>query len=114
MGGGDADYGDGFLRGGRVEVVALSDGRGEDREEVEGCGLDGEAVGVDRGDVGGAVGVGAADSPDALHVLHTADPADHGRRAGGQFGGAAGEALPIADGEQVGAELVDLGQQAGL
>src|SRR5437764_8634414 len=104
MGGGDADYRDGFVGGGRVEVVALSDGGGEDREEVEGCGLDGESVGVDRRDVEGAVGVGAADRPNALHVLHTADAADHGRRACGQFGGAAGEALTIADGEQVGAE----------
>jgi hypothetical protein len=47
-------------------------------------------------------------------VLHTADASDHGRRAGGQFGGAASEALAVADGEQVGAELVDLGQEAGL
>ena len=76
--------------------------------------MDGQAVGVDRGDVGGAVGVGAADRPGALHLLHTADTADHARRRGGQFGGAAGEALAVADGEQVGAELVDLGQQAGL
>ena len=114
LGGGGAEHGDGFLGGGRVEVVALGDGGGEDREEVERCGLDGQAVGVDRGDVGGAVGVGAADRPGALHLLHTADAADHGRRRGRQLGGAAGEALAVADGEQVGAELVDLGQQAGL
>ena len=66
------------------------------------------------GDVRGAVGVGAADRPGALHLLHAADPADHGRRRGGQLGGAAGEALAVADGEQVGAELVDLVEQAGL
>ncbi len=32
----------------------------------------------------------------------------------GQFGGGAGEALAVADGQQVGAELVDFVQQAGL
>ena len=35
-------------------------------------------------------------------------------RGGGQLGGGAGEALAVADGEQVGAELVDLVEQAGL
>ena len=114
LGGDGAEHGDGFLGGGGVEVVALGDGGGDDREEVEAGGLDGQGVGVDRGDVGAAVGVGAADRPGALHLLHTADTADHGRRRGGQLGGAAGEALAVADGEQVGAELVDLGQQAGL
>jgi hypothetical protein len=52
LGGGGAEYGDGFLGGGRVEVVALGDGGGNDQEEVERCGLDVQAVGVDRGDVG--------------------------------------------------------------
>ena len=53
-------------------------------------------------------------APVLCTLLHAADTADHARRGGGQLGGAAGEALAVADGEQVGAELVDLGQQAGL
>ena len=114
LGGDGADDGDGFLGGGRVEVVTLGDGGGEDREEVDGCGLDGQAVGLSRGDVGGAVSVGAADRAGTLHLLHTADAADHGRRGGGQLHGATGQALAVADGEQIGAELVDLRQQAGL
>ena len=44
----------------------------------------------------------------ALHLLHTADTGDHGRRAGGQLGGGSGEALAVADGEQVCSELVYL------
>jgi hypothetical protein len=112
--GGGAEYGDGFLGGGRVEVVALGDAGGDHREEAEGCGLDGQGVGVTGGDVGVAVGVGAADRPGGLHLLDTADAADHGRRRGRQLRGAAGDALPVADGEQVGAELVDLVEQAGL
>ena len=47
LGGGGSEDGDGLLGGGRVEVLALGDGGGEDREEVEGCGLDGQAVGLD-------------------------------------------------------------------
>jgi hypothetical protein len=86
--------------GGSVEIVALGDGGGEDREEVERCGLDGEAVGIDRGDVGSAEGVGAADRPGALHLLHTADTTCHARRRGRELGGAAGEALPAADGDK--------------
>ncbi len=97
-----------------VEVVALGDCGGDDGKKAETGGLDGEAVGVDRGDVRGAEGVGAVDRPGALRLLHTADTADHARRGGWQLGGAAAEALAVADGEQVGAELVDLGQQAGL
>ena len=50
--------------------MALGDAGGDHREEVEGCGLDGQGVGVDRGDVGVAVGVGAADRPGGLHLLH--------------------------------------------
>ena len=87
LGGSRAEHGDGFLGGGRVEVVALGDAGGDHREEVERCGLDGQGVGVDRGDVGVAVGVGAADRPGGLHLLHAGDPADHGWGGGGQLGG---------------------------
>ena len=114
LGGSRAEHGNGYLGGGRVQVMALGDAGGDDREEVERCGLDSQGVGFDGGDVGIAVGVGAADRPGGLHLLHPADPADHGRRRGGQLRGPAGEALAVADSEQVGAELVDLVEQAGL
>ena len=45
--GSSAEDGDRFLGGGRIEEVALGDAGGDDREEVEGCGLDGQGVGVD-------------------------------------------------------------------
>ena len=72
------------------------------------------ALVVGWGDVRVAVGVDATDRPGGLHLLNTADTADHGRRGSRQLDGVAGEALPVADGEQVGAELVDLVEQAGL
>jgi len=102
------------LGGGGVEVVAFGDTSGDHGEEVKRCGLDGESVRVADGDVRVAVGVGAVDRPSGLCLLDTTDPADHGRRRGGELCGAAGEVLAVTDGEQVGAELVDLIEQAGL
>src|SRR5207248_10755373 len=65
---GGADYGDGFLRGGGVEVMAVGEGRGDDREEVEGCRLNGQAVGVDRWDEAVTECAHAGDFPCALHL----------------------------------------------
>ena len=112
--GSGAEDSNGFLGGCRVEVLALGDIGGDHREEVEGCGLDGQGVGVDRGDVGVAIGVGTADCSGGLYLFDSEDPADHDGRRGGQLGRGAGDALAVADGEQVRAKLADLVEQASL
>ena len=71
-------------------------------------------VGVDGGDERAAVDVRAADRPRELDRAHAADAGDHAGSGGGQLGGLAGQRLPVGDGQQVGAEPVDLGQQTGL
>ena len=109
-----AEYRNGFLGGGRVEVVTIGNAGGNDGEEGKRCGLDRQGIRVARRDVRTAIGVGAADCPGGLHLLYPADSFDHGRRRDGQLGRGAEEVLTGADGEQVGAELVDLVEQAGL
>jgi len=95
-------------------VAALSDAGGNDGEEGKRCGLDRQGIRVARRDVRTAIGVGATDCPGGLHLLCPPDSFDHGRRRDGQLGRGAEEVLTVADGEQVGAELVDLVEQACL
>ena len=75
--------------------------------------LDAEGVGVDRRDQRAAVGVSAGGAG-VLHLRDRADAADHAGRRLGQLGGLAEEGLAVGDGQQVGAQAVDLGQKAGL
>ena len=70
-------------------------------------------VGFDRGDERGLVDVDAADGAGVLHRGDAGQPGDHARRRLRQLGGAAGEGLPVGDGQQVGAQRLDLGQQRG-
>src|SRR6516165_5720099 len=113
-GGGRAEHGDGLGGGGRVEVAAVGEA-GAHREGEPGAGrLDRQRVGIDRGDQRAAVGVGAVDDAGVGDLCDRPDPADHPRSGRGQFGGLPEDGLPVGDGEQVGAQPVDLGQQPGL
>jgi len=59
---------------------------------------------------GGLVDVNAADPAGVLHASDAGQPGDHARCRCRQLGGLAGEGLPVGNGQQVGAKLLDLGQ----
>ena len=84
------------------------------RGQVQAGGLHGQGVGVDRRDQRAAVGVDVADGAGVVHGGDRADAGDHAGCGERELGGVAAEGLPVGDGEQVGAQLVDLGQQPGL
>jgi hypothetical protein len=111
--GGGAEHRDRQPGRGRVEVAALRDGRPDRGKETEAGGLDAEAVGVDGGDVRAPVDlrVGRARP---LDLRDRPDAGDHPRCRKRQLGRAPGERRSVGDGEQVGAEPVDLGQQPRL
>jgi hypothetical protein len=114
LGGGSAEHADRLGRGRGVEEAAVGD-RGADRTgKVEAGGVDAERVGVDRGDQRAAVGVGTPDRAGVGDVVDGADAADHAGRVERERDRLAAEVLTGADGEEVGAELVDLVEQAGL
>src|SRR5215469_5342846 len=112
LGGHGAEHGDWFVGGGGVEVVAPGDAGADGSGQAEAGCLDGQAVGVDGGDQRAAVDRGI-DRPAVLDGGDRVHPGDHGRGGFGQFGGAAEHVLPVGDGEQVGAEPADLGEQPG-
>ena len=108
-----AEDADRLGRGRGVQVAAPGDGRADGREQVQGRRLNLERVGVDGRDQRAAVDVGAGRAR-VGDLGDRADPADHPGGGQRQLGGAAEQRLPGGDGEQVGAELVDLGEQPGL
>jgi hypothetical protein len=63
---------------------------------------------------GGLVDVDAADLPGICHAGDAGQPGDHAGGGLRQLGGVAAEGLPVGDGQQVGAQPGDLGQQRGL
>src|SRR4029453_13320058 len=84
------------------DVVVAVDGGVADGGDRGGL-LDGsDAADHGRGLGGGGGGVGGGDA------------ADHAGGLGGEGGGVAAEGLAGGDGEQVGAEAVELGEQVGL
>ena len=109
-----AEHRDGLAGGGGVQEPALREAGARDRGQVQGGGFHAEGVGFDRGDERGLVGVDVADGAGVLHRGDPGQPGDHAGRRRGQLGGGAGEGLPVGDGQQVGAQLGDLGQQRGL
>src|SRR5207253_8972843 len=80
---------------------------------AQGGGFHAEGVGFDRGDKRGLVDVDAADGTGVLDSGDAGQPGDHARRRSGQLGDTAGQGLPVADGQQVGAQRLDRGQQRG-
>jgi hypothetical protein len=113
-GGGGAEHRDRLAGGGGIEEPALGEAGAGHGGQAEGSGVHAEAVRLDRRDVGGLVDADAADGAGVLHGGDSGQPGDHARRRYGQLGGSAGEGLPVGDGEQVGAQAADLGQQRGL
>ncbi len=112
--GGGAEHRDRLAGGGGVEEPALREAGAGHRGQVQGGGVHAERVGLDRGDERGLVDADAADGAGVLDGGDAGQPGDHARRGLGQFGGGAGEGLPVGDGQQVGAQRPDLGQQRGL
>ena len=115
---GGTEHADRLAGGGGVEELALDDRGARGGGQAQAGGIDRQAVGVDRVDQRGAVGVDAvaveaADGGGGLDAGHAGQPGDHGGRLGGELGGAAGQARAGLDGEQVGAQRADLGQQPG-
>ncbi len=104
---------DGLMRGRRVQVAALGERRADRAREVEARGLDGEGVRVDGRDERALVDVGLGEAG-LLHLLDRADSRDHPAGSDRELGGLSEQGLAVGDGEQVGSELVDLGEQAGL
>jgi len=70
-----------------------------------------EAAGVVDLDLAGPVHPGIGQDRRRRGVLDAGHPADHGGRIAGQLGFLPLQGLAVGHGEQVGAELVDLGQQ---
>ena len=112
--GGRAEHGERLAGGDRVEVAAARDARSDGGWQLEAGRLHGDGVGVNDGDERAAVDVRAADRPRELDRADAADAGDHAGSGGGEFGGLAGQRLSVGDGQQVGPEPVDLGQQTGL
>ena len=83
-------------------------------EQAETCCLDAERIRVDRWNELAAVDVDVGDEGGGLDGGDSGDASDHGGSGLGQFRGLAEERLTVLDGEHVGAELVDLGQEARL
>jgi hypothetical protein len=79
--------------------------------QAERRGVHADGVGLDRGDEWGLVSVDAVDGAGVLDVGDAGQPVDHARRGHRQFRGGAAECLPVGDGQQVGAQAGDLGQQ---
>src|SRR5208282_3732243 len=113
LGGGGAEHGDGLAFGGGVQEPALREAGAGRGGQAQGGGVHAEGAGLDRGDERGLVNVDAADGAGVLHGGDAGQPGDHARRRGRQLGGGAGEGLPVGDGQQVGAQCLDLGQQRG-
>jgi hypothetical protein len=107
---GGAEHGDRLTFGGGVEVAALSERGADGVGQVEAACLHRERVGVDLGDVRAAVGVDVVDGAGFLDGGDRADPGDHPWCGGGELGGFAGQGLSVDDGEQVGAQRIDLAQ----
>ena len=111
--GSGAEHRDRLSLGRRVEVGAAGDrgadgGQERERRRLHAqrsclCGGD-ERAAVDRGARAARVG----------DLRDGADASDHPRRCDRELCGVAGEGLAGGDGEQVGAEPVDLGEQPGL
>ncbi len=113
LGRGGAEHRDRLLRGGGVQIAAGRDRGADRRRQAQAGGLDGDGVRVHGRDEGAAVDVGAGGAR-FLHLRHRADAGDHPGRGERQLGRLAEQGLAVGDGEQVGAELVDLAEQAGL
>src|SRR5262245_7004257 len=113
-GGQRAEHSDGLGGGCRVQVPAVGEAGAHRAGQPGACSLDRQRVGVDRGDQRAAVGVGVVDGAGVGDLGDGADPADQPRGGRGQIGGLPENGMPVGDGEQVGAQPVDLGEQPGL
>src|SRR5580658_1960680 len=108
-----AEHGGRLAGGGGVQEPALREAGAGHRGQVQGGGVNAEGVGFDRRDERGLVDINAADGAGALYLSDPGQPGDHAQRRLRQFGDTAGEGLPVGDGQQVGAQGLDLGQQRG-
>src|SRR6185312_9562200 len=110
LGGGGAEDGGGLAGGGGVEVAALRDAGAGHGGQAEGGGVDAQAAGLDGGDERGLVDVHAGDGGGGLHRGDAGQAGDHAGCGLGELGRSPGQGLAVGDGEQVGAQGLDLGQ----
>src|SRR5690606_7489614 len=99
--------------GGGVEEFAVGDRSADRVWQSRGGGAQSETVGVNGRDERVSVD-GDVDRCGRLDVGHIGDPTDPVGRIDREGGRVAGEVTPGADGEEIGAERVDLGEQSCL
>ena len=114
FGGGRAEHRDRLAGGALVEPGAACDAGVEDGQQVQAGGLHLEAAGVAHRDHRVAVDVLVLDQSGVCHPLDVVQERDPRRRFERQLRVLSGEALSGLDGQQVGAEPVDLREQPGL
>src|SRR5581483_2258201 len=96
-----------------VEVLAGRDAGADRARQIEARRLDGEGIGVHGRDERAPVDVRARRAG-VLHLLHRSDARDHSRGRERKLCGLSEQRLSVLDREQVGAELVDLGEEPRL
>ena len=113
LGGGGAEHRDRLSLGRRVEVGAAGDRGADHWQERERSRLHGQRSCLCGGDERAAVDRGAR-AARVGNLGDRADASDHPRCGDRELCGVAGEGLAGCDGEQVGAEPIDLGEQPRL
>ena len=106
-----AEHDRGVVRRGAVEEDAGGKLPAQRGQEVGRGGQHRQAAGLDRGDLVGLED-GGADRRGLGLRLHGTDARDHAGGGQGQGGRATEELLPGRHGQEVGAQLVELGEQA--